>query len=106
MPASVGIDDLIMWLINTIASVPGIYLLIIVTSIFSPSWIILTLFLGLLGWLGTARFMRGNVFRVRELDYTVAARSIGASNLRVMAYHVVPNSMAAVSYTHLRAHET
>lgn len=90
------VDDVIMWLINTLSSIPGIYLLIIVTAIFSPSWIILTLFLGLLGWLGTARFMRGNVFKVRELDYTVAARSIGAKNLRIMAYHVIPNSIAVI----------
>ena len=90
------IDDAIMWLINTLSSIPGIYLLIIVTAIFSPSWIILTLFLGLLGWLGTARFMRGNVFKVRELDYTVAARAIGAKNLRIMAYHIIPNSIAII----------
>lgn len=90
------VDDIIMWLINTIASVPGIYLLIIITSIFSPTWYTLTLFLGLLGWLGTARFMRGNVFRVRELDYTVAARAVGAGNMRIMAYHVIPNSIAVI----------
>lgn len=90
------VDDLIVWLINTLSSIPGIYLLIIVTAIFSPSWMILTLFLGLLGWLGTARFMRGNVFKVRELDYTVAARSIGARDLRIMLYHIIPNSIAVI----------
>ena len=90
------VDDLIMWLINTLSSIPGIYLLIIVTAIFSPSWIILTLFLGLLGWLGTARFMRGNVFKVRELDYTVAARSIGARDFRIMLFHIIPNSIAVI----------
>lgn len=90
------IDDFIMWIINTISSIPFIYLLIIITSIFSPNWIILTLFLGLLGWLGTARFMRGNVFKVRELDYTIAARAIGARDFRIMLYHVIPNSVAVI----------
>lgn len=90
------VDDLIMWFINTLSSIPGIYLLIIVTAIFSPKWYILTLFLGLLGWLGTARFMRGNVFRVRELDYTVAARALGANDARIMLYHVIPNSIAVI----------
>lgn len=90
------VDDIIMWFINTLSSIPGIYLLIIVTAIFSPSPVILTLFLGLLGWLGTARFMRGNVFKVRELDYTLAARSIGARNFRIMLYHIIPNSIAVI----------
>ncbi|MEM7131375.1 MAG: ABC transporter permease [Chloroflexota bacterium] len=89
-------DDLIMWVINTISAVPTIYLLIIVSSIYSPSPFALTIFLGFLGWLGTARFMRGNVFKVKELDYILAARSIGASDLRIMLQHIVPNSIAVI----------
>jgi len=88
------VDDLIMWLINTIASVPTIYILIIVTALFKPNAFTLTLFLGFFGWLGTARFMRGNVFKVREMDYTVAARSIGVSNVRIMVQHVLPEPSA------------
>ena len=90
------VDDLIMWLINTIASVPTIYILIIVTALFKPNPFTLTLFLGFFGWLGTARFMRGNVFKVREMDYTVAARSVGVSNIRVMLQHVLPNSLPII----------
>lgn len=90
------IDDLFMWLINTITSIPDIYLLIIVTAIFRPSAFVLTLYLGLLGWFGTARFMRGNVFRVRELDYTLAARSLGATHRRVMFQHIIPNSIPVI----------
>ncbi len=89
-------DDIIMWLINTISAIPTIYLLIIVSSVYKPSPRTLTLFLGLLGWLGTARFMRGNVFKVKELDYVVAARSIGASHLRIMVQHIIPNSIAVI----------
>ncbi|MBV7338302.1 ABC transporter permease [Chloroflexi bacterium TSY] len=89
-------DDLIMWVINTISAVPTIYLLIIVSSIYKPSPETLTLFLGFLGWLGTARFMRGNVFKVKELDYVTAARSIGASNLCIMVQHIIPNSIAVI----------
>ena len=90
------VDDLIMWFINTVISVPTIYLLIIVSAIFKPNPTTLILFLGLLGWFGTARFMRGNVFKVKELDYTVAARSLGASDLRIMLQHVVPNSVPVI----------
>lgn len=90
------VDDVIMWFINTMVSIPGIYLLIIVTAIFNPNPLTLTLFLGLLGWFGTARFMRGNVFKVRELDYTLAARSVGSTNFRIMWQHVVPNSIPVI----------
>ncbi|MCB0083625.1 MAG: ABC transporter permease, partial [Caldilineaceae bacterium] len=90
------VDDIIMWFINTMVSIPAIYLLIIVSAIFSPSPITLTLFLGLFGWFGTARFMRGNVFKVRSLDYTLAARSVGARDGRIMLQHVIPNSIPVI----------
>ncbi len=90
------VDDSIMWFINTVVSIPTIYLLIIIVAIYSPSPLVLTLFLGFLGWFGTARFMRGQVFRVRELDYTLAARSIGATNRRIMRSHVIPNSIPVI----------
>ncbi|MCB0044567.1 MAG: ABC transporter permease [Caldilineaceae bacterium] len=90
------VDDVIMWFINTVVSIPTIYLLIIVAAIYSPSPLVLTLFLGFLGWFGTARFMRGNVFRVKALDYTLAARALGARNRRIMWSHIVPNSIPVI----------
>ena len=90
------VDDLIIWFINTFVSIPGIYLLIIVTAIFKPNPITLTLFLGLLGWFGTARLIRGNVFKVRALDFVLAARSVGTRDARVMLQHVVPNSLPII----------
>ena len=89
-------DDLIMWFINTMVSIPGIYLLIIISAIFKPNPWTLTLFLGFLGWFGTARFMRGNVFKVKALDYTLAARAVGARNLRIMLQHLIPNSIPVI----------
>ncbi len=91
-----AVDDLIIWFINTFVSIPGIYLLIIVTAIFKPNPITLTLFLGLLGWFGTARLIRGNVFKVRALDFVLAARSVGTRDARVMLQHVVPNSLPII----------
>ena len=90
------VDDAIMWVINTVTTIPEIYLLVIINSIFRPSPITLALFLGFLGWFGTARFMRGNVFRVRELDYTHAARALGARNARILTHHIIPNSIPIV----------
>ncbi len=91
-----AVDDLIMWFINTLSSIPGIYLLIIVTAMFKPNPVTLTLFLGLLGWIGTARLIRGNVFKVRALDFVLAARSVGTRNARIMFQHVIPNSLPII----------
>lgn len=90
------VDDLIMGFINIVVSIPAIYLLIIVCAIFKPSPTTLVLFLGCLGWFGTARFMRGNVFKVKQLDYTVAARAIGATNWRILTQHIAPNSIPVI----------
>ncbi len=91
-----AVDDLFMWFINTVTSIPDIYLLIIVNAIFRPSPLILTLYLGLLGWFGTARFMRGNVLKVRSLDYALSARAIGARDTRIMFSHIIPNSIPVI----------
>lgn len=90
------VDDVVMWFITTLTTIPEIYLLIIVNSIFRPTPLTLTLFLGFLGWFGTARFMRGNVLKVRTLEYTTAARAVGASNFRIMLRHVIPNSLPII----------
>jgi len=106
------VDDVIMWFINTVSSIPTLYLLIIIAAIdFGDTFIgripvlgeainndaaKLVLFLGFLGWFGTARFMRGNVFRVKELDYSQAARALGAKNGRILAQHVIPNSLPII----------
>jgi peptide/nickel transport system permease protein len=89
-------DDFIMWVINTVTTIPLIYLLIIVNAIFRPSPTTLTLFFGFLGWFGIARFMRGQVFKVRALDYALSARAIGVSNLRILLRHIIPNCIPLI----------
>ncbi len=90
------VDDIFMWVLSIFTSIPDIYLLIIINALFRPSPMILTLYLGLLGWFGTARFMRGNVLKIRSLDYTLSARAIGATSRRVLLQHVIPNSLPVI----------
>jgi peptide/nickel transport system permease protein len=90
------IDDIFMWVLSVFTSIPDIYLLIIVNAIFRPSPTTLTLYLGLLGWFGTARFMRGNVLKIRSLDYTTSARAVGATDWRILFQHVIPNSLPVI----------
>lgn len=90
------VDDLISWLINTFSSLPTLFVLILITSLYRPNAFILTIFLGFFGWIGLARFMRGQVLQIRALDYTLAAQAVGATNLRVMWQHVLPNSLPLI----------
>ena len=86
-----SVDDVVVWLINTMVSVPMIYLLITAAAIFDPSVLTLIALLGSLGWPGTARLIRGNVLKIREQGYIEAARALGASDLRIVLKHIIPN---------------
>lgn len=89
-------DDVISWVINTFSSIPTLFVLILVTSIYRPNAFLLTLFLGFFGWIALARFMRGQVLQTRALDYTLAARALGASHLRIMWQHILPNTIPLI----------
>lgn len=90
------VDDLILWLINTFSSLPTLFVLILLTSIYKPNAVTLTLFLGFFGWIGAARFTRGQVLQIKALDYATAARALGASRLRIMWYHILPNTIPLI----------
>lgn len=90
------IDDVFIWFIATLTSIPSIFLLLIAASIWSPSPPVLILILALLSWVDTARLVRGEVFSLRESDFIVAARSIGATPARIMTSHLLPNLLPIV----------
>ncbi|OGO16886.1 MAG: hypothetical protein A2Z14_01795 [Chloroflexi bacterium RBG_16_48_8] len=90
------VDDFIMWFINTLQSIPTLFLLLIIVALFSPTPFWFVVVLGLLGWMGTSRLVRGEVFSLRERDYVTAARALGASRLTLMLRHVLPNAIPIV----------
>ena len=90
------VDDLIMWLITTFSALPTLFVLILIAAIYRPNAIMLTLFLGFFGWIGAARFMRGQVLQIKALDYTLAARALGATHFRIMWFHIMPNTIPLI----------
>jgi ABC-type dipeptide/oligopeptide/nickel transport system permease subunit len=84
-------DDVIVWLVSTIRSIPTLYLLLIVGLLFRLDPLSLAVFLGVLGWTGIANLARGQTFALRERDFVVAARTIGATPVRIMFRHIFPN---------------
>lgn len=93
------VDDFMIWFITTLNSIPGLFLLLIVSSVLGPDPINLILVLGLLGWTGTMRLVRGETLALREREFIVAARAMGASDARIMAIHIFPNIISIVIIT-------
>ena len=92
------IDDIIMWVITTLDSIPGLYLLLLVSALVSTNenipisdTAVLILVLVVLVWTGSTRIVRGETFALREREYVLAARALGASNFRIMFHHIAPN---------------
>jgi peptide/nickel transport system permease protein len=81
------------FLFNTVMSFPGILLAIAMVAFLGPSLRNLIVALSAIGWVGYARLMRAQVLKVREYDFVAAARALGASNMRVLLRHIMPNSI-------------
>ncbi len=85
------VDSLIMRFVDIWLSIPAIFLLIFIGSMFSLSPIGLALVLGVVAWAGLARLIRGEVLSLRQRDYVESARVVGASDSRVIWRHIFPN---------------
>jgi peptide/nickel transport system permease protein len=90
------VDIALSRLFELMLGIPTFFLIITVAAIFPPSLYAIMVILGLTGWVGIARFVRGEFLKVRAMDFVTAARSIGASDVRVMFRHVLPNAVAPV----------
>ncbi len=78
------------------SSMPELYLLIIFSSIFSPSLLLLLILLSLFSWMGLSDYVRAEFLRGRNLEYVTAARALGVGNLKIMVRHLLPNAMTPV----------
>ena len=92
-----GWTDIVMERFNEIwSSMPTLYMLIILSSMFAANFWLLVLLLSVFGWLGIAAYVRAEFLRNRTLDYVRAARALGQSNLKIMVRHILPNSLTPV----------
>jgi peptide/nickel transport system permease protein len=93
------VDDFVNWVIATLNSIPSLFLLLIVAAVLQPSPTTLIVVLGFLGWTTTTRLVRGETLSLREREYIVSARSAGASPLRIMFVHILPNLFSIIVIT-------
>ncbi len=88
-----GVPDIILniYLTNAFLALPGILLAIAFVAFLGPGLLNLILALAISGWVPYARLVRAQVLAVREKEYVEAARALGASDLRLMRVHILPN---------------
>jgi len=89
-----SVDNVIMRLGDIVLSFPFLPLALTVMAIRGPSIYNVMLVLGVLGWVGPARLVRGEFLSLRERDFVEAARSVGSSDFRLMLRHLLPNAFA------------
>ena len=96
------VDIVMMRFAEAVMSIPSFYLLIILASILPPGmtstqrFMLIVLILALIGWAGFARVVRGMVLSIKTQEYVQAAQSIGASKLRIIIKHILPQTTSYV----------
>lgn len=89
-------DDIIMWFINVIWSIPTLLLVFAITLALGKGFWQVFIAVGLTMWVNVARLVRGQVLAVRELEYIEASKALGFSSFRTIARHIWPNIMGPV----------
>lgn len=91
------IDQAISRVMDVLLAFPGLLLAIAMVAVLGPSLVNVVLALTVIGWVGYARVVRGQVLRAREFEYVVAARALGANTWRALTRHVLPSALPAVT---------
>jgi peptide/nickel transport system permease protein len=90
------VDDIIMWFINVIWSIPTLLLVFALTLLLGKGFWQIFIAVGLTMWVNVARLVRGQVMAVRELEYIEATRALGYSHGRTILFHIIPNILGPV----------
>ncbi|HDL77138.1 MAG TPA: ABC transporter permease, partial [Lentisphaerae bacterium] len=93
------VDDFIVWLYSTFASIPGLLFILAVAMVVGRGLLGVYLGIGLTTWVGLCRLIRGEVIKHRERTYVEAARALGLGRIRIMFRHILPNVFHIVVVT-------
>jgi len=93
-----GVADSIIMLgvVDVMLTFPRFFLLLAVIAMLQPSIFVIMAVIGLTGWMGVARLVRAEVLSLKERDFVVSARALGAGDLSLMFKHILPNALVPV----------
>lgn len=90
------VDRVIMRFVDIMLSIPTFFLLLAVIAFLEPGISNIMIVIGLTSWMGVTRLVRAEFLSVKEREFTLSARAIGAGDMRIIFRHILPNSMAPV----------
>jgi peptide/nickel transport system permease protein len=91
------VDMIIGRIMDVLMAFPGILLAIALVAVLGPSLVHVVAALTVIGWVGYARLVRGQVLKLRELEYVQAARALGAPSWRILLRHITPGALPALT---------
>ncbi len=91
-----AVDAALMWIVDLVLTMPTLLLLIVLATVLPPSILTIPLVIGMVSWTTFARTVRGEVLSLRERDYLLAARALGASHARIILRHLLPGVLPGV----------
>lgn len=90
------LDGLMMRVVDVIYTLPYMFLVIVLVTIFDRSLVLVFVALGFVGWLTTARIVRGQVLSLKEREFVLAARNVGARPSAIIFRHLIPNTLGPI----------
>jgi len=93
------IDALLMRFVDVMLCFPSFFLMLTVIALLGPNIWNVMIIIGLTSWMGTARFVRAEFLSLRQRDFVLAARALGAKDARIILVHLLPNALAPVFVT-------
>ena len=90
------VDDIMMRIVDVLYGIPYLLVVILLLVVMEPGLTSIILAMSLTGWVGMARLVRGQILQLKEMEYVLAAKSVRASPRRIIARHLIPNTMGVV----------
>lgn len=90
------IDDIMMRILEILYGIPSIVILFVLFMFITPGIVPIAIAIALTGWISVARMVRAQFLRLRDQEFVLAARTLGASNTRIIMKHLVPNVVAQI----------
>jgi oligopeptide transport system permease protein len=93
------VDNIMQRIIEILYGIPSLIVVILFILIFEPGIISITLAMVITGWMTMARIVRGQILKLKNMEYVLAARTLGASNSRLIFKHLIPNVVGPIIIT-------
>ena len=90
------IDSVLMRFVDIMLSIPTFFLILAVIAILDPSLTNIMIVIGLTGWMGVGRLVRGEFLSLKERDFVAAAKALGTSDISIIFRHILPNALSPV----------